>query len=49
MGIEKAVASLILESRHKIHKFKKLKDYASMNECIFRDKQLKKLVGEKNG
>jgi hypothetical protein len=46
MGIEKAVASLIIESRQKLTNLKKLKDYASMNRCVFRDEQLKKLVGE---
>jgi len=49
MGIERGVASLILESRQNIHKLKKLKDYASMNKCVFQDEQLKKLVGEENG
>ena len=46
MGVEKAVASLIIDSRQKLTNLKKLKDYASMNKCVFRYEQLKKLVGE---
>jgi hypothetical protein len=48
-GIEAAVAKLVLEKRHKLSILVKMKNYATMQECNFRDKQLKKLIGEKNG
>jgi hypothetical protein len=47
--IEISVAALIIKRRRTLTNLIKLKNYATMNECVFRDKQLKKLIGDKNG
>ena len=47
--IEMSVAALIIKRRKALSKLVKLKNYATMKECNFRDKQLKKLIGERNG
>jgi len=43
------VAALIIKRRRTLTNLIKLKNYATMQECDFRDKQLQKLIGEKNG
>jgi hypothetical protein len=48
-GIEGAVAKLIIERRQKLASLVKMKNYATMRSCNFRDKQIKKLIGERNG
>ena len=48
-AIEKTVASVVIERRRALSQLVKMKNYATMQECNFRDKQLKKLIGEKNG
>lgn len=48
-GLELQTANLILHRKKHIQRLKKLKEYARMNKCTFRDKQIKKLIGEKNG
>ena len=48
-GIELQTAMLILHRKKHIQRLKKLKEYTRMNKCTFRDKQIKKLIGEKNG
>lgn len=48
-AIEGAVAKLILERRQKLASLVKMKNYATMKSCNFRDKQIKKLIGERNG
>jgi len=48
-GLELQTANLILHRKKHIQRLKKLKDYTRMNKCTFRDKQIKKLIGEKNG
>lgn len=48
-AMEKIIALSVFKKRHKISKLKKLKEYATMHKCDFRDKQIKKLVGEQNG
>ena len=48
-AIEKTVASVVIERRRALSQLVKLKNYATMQECNFRDKQLKKLIGERNG
>ena len=47
--IEISVAALIIKRRRTLTNLIKLKNYATMKECDFRDKQLKKLIGDKNG
>lgn len=47
--IEISVAALIIKRRRTLTNLIKLKNYATMQECDFRDKQLQKLIGEKNG
>lgn len=47
--IEMSVAALIIKRRKALSKLVKLKNYATMKKCNFRDKQLKKLIGERNG
>ena len=47
--IEISVAALIIRRRRTLTNLIKLKNYATMQECDFRDKQLKKLIGDKNG
>jgi hypothetical protein len=47
--IEISVAALIIKRRRTLSNLIKLKNYATMKECDFRDKQLKKLIGDKNG
>ena len=47
--IEISVAALIIKRRRTLTNLVKLKNYATMQECDFRDKQLQKLIGEKNG
>jgi hypothetical protein len=47
--IEISVAALIIKRRRTLTTLIKLKNYATMKECDFRDKQLKKLIGDKNG
>tara|TARA_Y100000385_G_scaffold215571_1_gene224374 strand:+ start:288 stop:485 length:198 start_codon:yes stop_codon:yes gene_type:complete len=47
--IEISVAALIIRRRRTLTTLIKLKNYATMKECDFRDKQLKKLIGDKNG
>lgn len=49
LKIERSVAHLIIKRRKALSKLVKLKNYATMQECDFRDKQLKKLIGERNG
>lgn len=49
LGIEKSVAKLLIERRRALSKLVKMKNYATMQKCNFRDKQLKKLIGERNG
>jgi hypothetical protein len=48
-GLELQTANLILHRKKHIQRLKKLKEYTRMNKCTFRDKQIKKLIGEKNG
>ena len=48
-AIEKTVANVVIERRRTLSQLVKLKNYATMQECNFRDKQLKKLIGERNG
>jgi|TARA_B100002019_G_scaffold291409_1_gene311534 hypothetical protein len=48
-AIEKTVASVVIERRRALSQLVKMKNYATMQECNFRDKQLKKLIGERNG
>jgi hypothetical protein len=49
-AIEKVVAIVIIKKRKHLKNLKKLKDYLSMNKCIFRDEQINKMLnGEKNG
>ena len=48
-AIEKTVASVVIERRRALSQLVKMKNYATMQECNFRDKQIKKLIGEKNG
>jgi len=47
--IEISVAALIIKRRRTLTNLIKLKNYATMQECVFRDKQLKKLIGDRNG
>lgn len=47
--IEISVAALIIKRRRTLTNLVKLKNYATMQECDFRDKQIEKLIGEKNG
>ena len=47
--IEISVAALIIKRRRTLTNLIKLKNYATMQECDFRDKQIEKLIGEKNG
>lgn len=47
--IEISVAALIIKRRRTLTNLIKLKNYATMQECDFRDKQLKKLIGDRNG
>jgi len=47
--IEISVAALIIKRRRTLTNLIKLKNYTTMQECDFRDKQLQKLIGEKNG
>ena len=46
-AIEKTVASVVIERRRALSQLVKMKNYATMQECNFRDKQLKKLIGER--
>lgn len=46
IAIEKSIAKFILHKKQIMTKLVKLKDYATMKECNFRDEQIKKLVGE---
>ena len=48
-GLELQTANLILHRKKHIQRLKKLKEYTRMKKCTFRDKQIKKLIGEKNG
>jgi len=48
-AIEKTMAEVIFTRRNRLEKLKKLKEYITMRKCTFRDKQLKKLIGEYNG
>ena len=48
-AIEKTVATVVIERRRALSQLVKMKNYATMQECNFRDKQLKKLIGERNG
>ena len=48
-AIEKTVASVVIERRRALSQLVKMKNYATMQECNFRAKQLKKLIGERNG
>ena len=48
-AIEKTVASVVIERRRALSQLVKMKNYATMQECNFRDKQIKKLIGERNG
>lgn len=48
-SIELTVAKVVLQKRDKLKRFTKLRNYLSMRKCNFRDEQIKKLVGEKNG
>jgi|TARA_X000000950_G_scaffold279562_1_gene372541 ribosomal protein L7Ae-like RNA K-turn-binding protein len=48
-AIENKVAYLVVKQREALSKLIKLKNYATIKECNFRDKQLKKLIGERNG
>lgn len=47
--IEISVAALIIKRRRTLTNLIKLKNYATMKECDFRDKQIQKLIGDKNG
>ncbi len=49
IAIENKVAHLVVKQRAALSKLIKLKNYATIKECNFRDKQLKKLIGERNG
>lgn len=48
-GLEIQTASLILHRKKHIQRLKKLKEYARMKKCTFRDKQIEKLIGENHG
>lgn len=48
-AIEKTVATVVIERRRALSQLVKLKNYATMQQCNFRDKQIKKLIGERNG
>ena len=48
-AIEKTVATVVIEKRRALSLLVKTKNYATMQECDFRDKQIKKLIGERNG
>ena len=48
-GLELQTANLILHRKKHIQRLKKLKEYTRMNKCTFRDKQIKKLIGENHG
>ena len=48
-GLELQTAKLIIHRKKHIQRLKKLKEYTRMNKCTFRDKQIRKLIGEKNG
>ena len=48
-AIEKTVATVIIERRRALSELVKMKNYATMQSCDFRDKQIKKLIGERNG
>jgi hypothetical protein len=45
-AIEKTVATVIINKRRVLSELVKLKNYATMQKCDFRDKQIKKLIGE---
>ena len=42
--IEISVAALIIKRRRTLTNLVKLKNYATMQECDFRDKQIEKLI-----
>ena len=46
--IEKKVVNRIFEAQEHLQKLNKLKDYATMNRCKFREEQLDKLLKERN-
>tara|TARA_B100000900_G_scaffold221487_1_gene187990 strand:- start:217 stop:414 length:198 start_codon:yes stop_codon:yes gene_type:complete len=48
-AIEKTVATVVITRRRALSQLVKMKNYATMQECDFRDKQIKKLIGERNG
>ncbi len=48
-AIEKTVATVVITRRRALSQLVKMKNYATMQECNFRDKQIKKLIGERNG
>ena len=48
-AIEKTVATVVITRRRALSQLVKMKNYATMQECNFRDKQNKKLIGERNG
>ena len=47
--LELQTAKLLIHKKKHIQKLKKLKEYTRMNKCTFRDKQIKKLIGENHG
>jgi len=48
-GLEMQTACLIMKRAKHLKNLKKLKEYATMKKCTFRDKRIKQLIGEKNG